>query len=103
MAILALIVLIGMAISHKSAQKYIDSGNSKQLSKQYDDAIKDYTKAIEIDSKNTEAYFQRANVYNLKGDKKNALKDYEKVMSLDLQGESGRKAIWIIRELKQDG
>lgn len=102
-ALLAIIILIGLAGCQESSQGYVNSGNSKQLSKQYDAAIKDYTKAIEMDGKNTEAYFQRAKVYNFKDDKKNAIKDFQTVVELDPKGEKGKKAKQMVDELKQGG
>lgn len=100
-ALLAIIVLIGLAGCQESSQGYVNSGNSKQLSKQYDEAIKDYSKAIEMDGKNLEAYFQRAKVYNFKGDTENALKDFQTVVNLAPKGEKGKKASQMVEELKQ--
>ncbi len=101
--LLAFIIFIGLIGCQESSQGYVNSGNSKQLSKQYDAAIKDYTKAIEMDGKNVEAYFQRAKVYNFKGDKKNAMKDFQSVVDLDPKGEKGKKAQQMVDELKQGG
>lgn len=49
----------------------------------FEDAIKDYDRAIELDNNYFEAYFNRANAeYSLKMYKE-ALKDYKKALELD--------------------
>jgi len=43
----------------QTAKEYFDRGNSKALLRDYDGAISDYAKAIEMNPKLTEAYFYR--------------------------------------------
>ena len=49
--------------------------------KQYQKAIEQYSKAIEIDPNNITAYINRFNAYKLIGDIANAQKDYEVLQS----------------------
>lgn len=45
-------------------------------------AIADYSKAIELDPNYTAAYYNRAHVYKLQGEKAQAIADLEKVILL---------------------
>ena len=42
-----------------NSRKYLESGNAKSFKKDYEGAIKDYTKAIDIDTSFSEAFFFR--------------------------------------------
>ena len=99
--VLLLLVLVLFAVGcDESSSGYVNKGNAKQLSKQYDKAIQDYTKAIELDGKNADAYFQRAKVYNLQGKTQKAIDDFKVVVQLDPKGEKGKKAKQMVEELK---
>jgi tetratricopeptide (TPR) repeat protein len=49
----------------------------------YDKAIADCDKAIELKPKNAAAYDNRGNVYQAKGDHDRAISDYDKAIELD--------------------
>ncbi|PDP63253.1 hypothetical protein CLI83_01760 [Porphyromonas gingivalis] len=49
----------------------------------YEEAIKDYSKAIELDGKFAHAYYGRGNVYYKKGANEEAIKDFFKAIELD--------------------
>ena len=49
----------------------------------FDNAIQDCTKAIELDPKHTDAYFIRGNAQREKNELENAIKDYRKVIELN--------------------
>lgn len=72
--------------SHKTdslALMYKERGNIKSDAGDKQGAIKDYTKAIEIDPTYVTAYYNRAIVKSSMGNKKGAIKDYSKVIELD--------------------
>ena len=48
-----------------------------------DQAIKDYTKAIELDPRDTHAYYNRGNTYYKKGQYDQAIKEYTKAIELN--------------------
>lgn len=50
----------------------------------YEDAINDFTRAIEIDPEFKDAYFQRGNIFFEKGFKDRARDDYEKIIELEI-------------------
>ena len=47
----------------QTAEQLIQSGNTKANQKDYQGAIDDFTKAIELNPKSADAYFYRANAY----------------------------------------
>ncbi|MDE0638826.1 MAG: tetratricopeptide repeat protein [Candidatus Poribacteria bacterium] len=51
-------------------------------SSHFDNAIQDYTTAIQIESNHVNAYYKRGNAYKEKGDFDNAIKDYTKAIEL---------------------
>jgi tetratricopeptide (TPR) repeat protein len=53
-----------------------------RLKDEWDDAIVEYTKAIELDSDYVLAYFERGELYQRQGRKADAIADFEKSMSL---------------------
>ena len=62
---------------------YFKSGGDKYNLKDYKGAIRDYDKAIELDSKYAEAYFERGRCKHWTGDKKGAILDLKKAEDLD--------------------
>jgi tetratricopeptide (TPR) repeat protein len=55
---------------------------------EYDRAIADYTKAIEMCPFSLNAYLERAAIYYMIGDMNSAIEDYSKVIAL-IAGEAG--------------
>lgn len=72
-----------------------------KLKDEWDDAIVDYTKAIELDSNFTLAYFERGQLYKLLGKKSEAIADFEKVVSLSNKPETDEAAQRYIEELQK--
>ncbi|KAJ7630538.1 putative stress-induced protein STI1 [Roridomyces roridus] len=64
------------------AEKFKQSGNSLMSSKKYDDAIAEYTKAIDIEE-NAIYYSNRAAAYSSKGDHLSAVGDAERAIAID--------------------
>ncbi|WP_157153676.1 tetratricopeptide repeat protein [Brachyspira murdochii] len=72
-----------MKIDPNHIKSYNNRGMIKYDMGFFEDAIKDYDRAIELDNNYFEAYFNRANAqYSLKMYKE-ALKDYKKALELD--------------------
>lgn len=66
-----------------NSNDYSNSGLIKSFSGNYDGAIKDYDKAIEIDPNNSNALNNRGYTYNVIGDYETAIKDFERAISLE--------------------
>jgi tetratricopeptide (TPR) repeat protein len=66
----------------KLAEAYRSRGIAYSKRREYDQAIADYDKAIELDPKNAKAYYQRGYVYDIKGEHDRAMADYNKAMGL---------------------
>ncbi len=66
-----------------SAASLIESGDANFASKNYDQAIADYTKAIDIDSESAVAYASRGRAYYNEEMYDEALADLNKAIELD--------------------
>ena len=64
-------------------KKLVEEGNDLYHRKDYDGAIKLYTKAIELNPKNADAFFWRGNCFFDKNDQSASIADYEKALELD--------------------
>ena len=74
---------------------YDNLGNAKAKVGDFNGAINDFTKAIELDSENAEVYYSRGAAKFLLGDRTGALKDLNKA------GELGyAEAYGVIRKIK---
>lgn len=65
--------------------EYIEKGTSHLSQKQWDEAIKEFTKVIELDSKNALAvtYYNRGNAYANKGEHDKAIADFTTAIEID--------------------
>ncbi|MEW6302891.1 MAG: tetratricopeptide repeat protein [Verrucomicrobiota bacterium] len=70
------------SILGQDAQAYIDSGDKKREQQDWDGAIADYTRAIELDPKKATAYVSRASAKEAKGDFTGAVADWSQVIQL---------------------
>ena len=67
----------------KDAKFYIDRGIAYGEKGQYDQAIADFNKALEIDSKSASAYYNRGIAYLNKGQFDWAIADFNKALEID--------------------
>ena len=65
------------------ANAYNNRGNAYFIEGQYDQAISDYNKALEINPRNANAYSNRGNVYYHKGQYDQAISDYNKALEIN--------------------
>lgn len=86
--LLAVVLLVGSVLAgcggtaKDTAEWHFDQGNKLYSQGRYNEAIEEYTWAIELDPNSTEAYGNRGNAYKLQGMKAEALADFEKVITL---------------------
>jgi tetratricopeptide (TPR) repeat protein len=66
-----------------TAKELVERGIAKGKEGDYQGAIADYTKAIEIDPKDADAYIRRGNARYDLGDKPGAIADYTKAIEID--------------------
>ncbi|MBW1991778.1 MAG: tetratricopeptide repeat protein [Deltaproteobacteria bacterium] len=77
--LLAVAVLAGGRLSpEKNAKYYFDQGTEHMHRGRYQAALRDLTRAIELDPNYDKAYRQRGNVYFRMGDYDRALADYNR-------------------------
>jgi tetratricopeptide (TPR) repeat protein len=62
---------------------YVGRGSQSAAKKEYDRAIFDFSKAIELDPKSALAYHNRGAAYLEKGDYENAISDFTKALEID--------------------
>ena len=67
----------------EATRGYYNRGNSYSRQGQYQQAIEDYDKAIELDPNDGRAYYNRGNSYSRQGQYQQAIDDYDKVIELD--------------------
>jgi tetratricopeptide (TPR) repeat protein len=67
----------------KSAESYLRSGISHAASRDYDEAVADFSEAIRMDSQFALAFYDRGLAYYLKKDTVRALADYDQAVRLD--------------------
>ncbi len=82
-----LMMLICSLHAQAGSEKFVDSvfiqGKIKYNNGSYEDAIKDFTAAIEKDAKHTNAFLQRGFCYALIKDFAHAIEDFTSVISLE--------------------
>jgi len=86
-ALLSILILICYTTlpiyAQNSAEEYYDSGVEKLDSGDFQGAIKDFNKAIEINPKYANAYYDRGLAKAKLGDYRGALKDYNKTIEIN--------------------
>jgi tetratricopeptide (TPR) repeat protein len=71
------------AIKELSSADFLHKGNAFIDSKDFENAIAAYTKAIELDPKYAMAYYNRGNAYRALGKREQTITDYSKAIELD--------------------
>jgi tetratricopeptide (TPR) repeat protein len=66
---------------------YNDRANKYYEKGRYDDAIEDYTRALQVNPNDPVAYYDRANAYYRKGQYDRAVEDYTKAVEINPQDE----------------
>jgi tetratricopeptide (TPR) repeat protein len=72
-----------MLLLNNRAKIYLYRGTSHYLLKQYNHAVPDFTKAIELDPNDADAYNNRGSAYQDLGEYDQAIQDYSKSIELD--------------------
>ncbi len=73
-------------VESKDANFYFNRGTAYIAKGQYDQAISDFNKALEINPSYAEAYNNRGAVYSRKGQNDEAISDYSKAIEIDPEG-----------------
>lgn len=80
--ILFITLLSCFFVSGQTATEYFDEGRTKQERNDFEGAVKEYSKAIEIDATFAEAYYSRASLFYDNDNFEEALADLDKTISL---------------------
>src|SRR5687767_9767278 len=81
--------LTGAIAGGGTPEELYKSGKQKLEAKQYDEAIKDFSKVIDLNEDYALAYFRRGSAYYLKNDFTKALRDFDRYLSLKPNDENG--------------
>lgn len=76
-------IIISVTSSAQTAKEFLEIGISKHKSKDYEGAIKEYSKAITADKNYTDAYFNKGTCELALKDFKSAMKDFDKAIEID--------------------
>ena len=71
------------AIKESAAKTYMKRGLARSAASEWDRAISDFSKVIEIEPLNAVAYFNRGNAQQARGEHNRAIADYDKAISID--------------------
>ncbi len=85
----AAVVLSTQAAHAQSAEDYVDRGNAKYRLRDYQGAIADFTRAIEINPQDADTYNNRGSAKELVRDLRGACADWKKASSLGVQDAAG--------------
>ena len=77
------LLMLGCANPVLTYVEHLEQGRTYGDQQQWDEAIVQYTKAIELDPELAEAYNNRGIAYGQKGESDNAIADFDKVIELD--------------------
>ena len=81
--ILAFAFLISCVDKKQASKDLVKEGIKKNLNSDFNNALIDFTKAIEYDNSNPDAYFYRGNVKSTLSDYKGAVIDFDKAIELN--------------------
>jgi tetratricopeptide (TPR) repeat protein len=79
----------GIALNSEVSEFYMKRGDVYFIMKQYQDAVNDYSKCIELDPANGAAYYVRGNAKGSLLDKAGACSDWKKAESLGFEDNNG--------------
>ena len=80
-----------VSVSTDNVQSLLDKGDKNIDAKKFDDAIKNYTDAIELDPNYSNAYNNRGALYFNTGEHEKGIADFKKAVELDPNNESAVK------------
>lgn len=88
----------------RDAKSYNNRGAAFGEKGQYDQAISDFSKAIEIDARYSKAYNNRGIVYRLKGQYDRAILDFNKAIEINpMDAEAYNNLAWLLATAKAPG
>jgi tetratricopeptide (TPR) repeat protein len=82
--VVGLVILAGVApVLASDALEYFRAGYEAGMEREWDQAIEQYSRALEIDPKYGDAYFQRAITFQMAGRPLEAIADFESCLKLE--------------------
>lgn len=81
--LLIIATILFSACAQESSSHYFKNGSAKYNLKDFNGAIKDLNKAIELQKDNSEAYYVRANCYGELGEISKATNDFKTVLEIN--------------------
>src|ERR1700753_826255 len=81
--LLIIVFVLPLWCAAQTADSYVQSGNAKVKEKDYQGAITDFTKAIQLGDTKASTYFYRANAYGNLKEFKQAIDDFTKTIQIE--------------------
>ena len=78
LVLLSVLLLFAAVANGQNYKKFYRAGNDFMKMGKYQDAVAQFTKAIEVEPSEADLYIARGNAYEILGDIKSAYTDYEK-------------------------
>lgn len=88
LSFLIVLLLLSSTLTAQTAKSYFTAGVVKLSGKNYEDAIRNFNKAIKMDKTYADAYFNRAIAYSQIGKDKRAIKDYSNLIKINSEMET---------------
>lgn len=87
-----------------SALSHNNRGLSRLKIKDFDGAVNDFNKAVELDPRNAKVFFNRGIALARKGDFQKAIKDFEKAANLDpeMEKKAREQISFCLSQLRKD-
>ena len=85
--ILIVSLLLSMNVKGQSAKKHYKAGEDFAETKNFEFAIAEFTKAVELDPDYTEAFVERGKLYDITGNKDAAIEDFSKAVVFEPKDE----------------
>jgi tetratricopeptide (TPR) repeat protein len=82
--LLSLLLIFAAGCASVKGQNYYDSGKEKYITGDFEVAIANFTKAIEIDPNNHLAFLKRGTVYSWQENYPAAIKDFKKAIEVPI-------------------
>lgn len=101
-SITVLFLFISSLVLGQTAQDFLDKGVELHRTKNYEEALEHYGKAIELNNELTAAYFNRGTVYLAMSELKEALNDFTTTIELDesfIRAYYSRASIYVKQKL----
>ncbi len=99
--LLSMLPALGCQVQSVQSEKHYKNGTVLVIDGEYEEAIVELNKAIELDPEYADAYYYRGLAYDKSGEVAKAISDYEKCIELSNDPEVVKSAQELLDKLRQ--